>query len=330
MKKTILVTGAAGFIGSHFVEHIHRQTDWNIIVIDKLTYASNGLDRLRDSGLLDSRRVRVFTLDLAHPFSDGIRKELGDNINYIVHMAAETHVDNSVKDPVMVISNNVLSTLYTLEYARTVIGTLERFFYFSTDEVYGASDGVFYTETDRHRPSNPYSASKSACEQICMSYGNTYSLPIITVNVMNAFGERQHVEKFIPKCIKKIFNNEELLIHANKDCTSPGSRYYIHARNIADAVLFLIEKGVAGELYHIPGEKEMSNLEIAQEIAKILGKDLKYRLVNFHEDRPQHDLHYRLSGDKIKAIGWKVPVSFNESLVKMVKWTLKNPKWLEE
>ena len=328
--KTIIVTGGAGFIASHFIEHIHRKTDWNIIIIDKLTYASNGLSRLRHSNLLTSDRVKVFTFDLAAPFTYGIKKELGNDVNIIVHMAAETHVDNSVKDPVSFIHNNVMSTVHLLEYART-LPLLEKFFYFSTDEVYGASvNGYAYTETDRHNPTNPYSASKSAAEQICIAYENTYKVPLIMVNVMNAFGERQHVEKFIPKCIKYILAGEELLIHSDKTCENPGSRHYIHARNISDAVLFLISKGSIGELYHIPGEKEISNLEMAQIIAHILDKPLKYSLVNFHQDRPQHDLHYKLSGSKIQTLGWVCPVGFEQSLKNTILWTVNHPVWLDE
>ena len=328
--KNILITGGCGFIPSHLVEHIHRKTDWNIIVVDKLSYASNGLSRLRDSGMLESHRVKVFTFDLANPFSDGIMKELGD-INYIVHMAAETHVDNSIREPVEFIKNNVMSTIYTLEYART-LKNLEKFFYFSTDEVYGSAvnkpEG--FSETERHRPTNPYSASKSCGEQICVAYENTYKIPLIMVNVMNAFGERQHVEKFIPKCMKYIREGKTILIHADSTCTKPGSRFYIHARNISDAVLFLIEKGEIGELYHVVGEKEVTNLEMAQFIAKELGKELKYELVNFHADRPGHDERYALNGSKLANLGWKPPKTFEESLRNTIRWTLKNTKWLEE
>ena len=202
-NKNILVTGGCGFIGHHFVEHIFRKTNWDIFIFDKLSYASYGLDRLRDIGILNSPRIKIFTLDLINPISEGIIKELGD-INYIVHMAAETHIDNSIKKPVEVIHNNVMSTINMLEYGRTCTN-LEKFFYFSTDEVYGnAPEGIAYKELDRHNPTNPYSASKSAGEQFCIAYENTYKLPITMVNVMNAFGERQHIEKFIPKCIKYI------------------------------------------------------------------------------------------------------------------------------
>tara|TARA_B100000401_G_scaffold73570_1_gene45284 strand:+ start:2540 stop:3526 length:987 start_codon:yes stop_codon:yes gene_type:complete len=325
----ILITGGCGFIGHHFVEHIYNNTDWNIIIIDKLTYASNGFEKIRDifNGEIPSR-IKLFCWDLVIPLSIGLIKEIGE-INYIVHMAAETHVDNSITDPKLFIENNILSTLNLLEYSRS-LNNLKQFFYFSTDEVFGpALDNTLYKEWDRHKPTNPYSASKSAAEQLCISYENTFKIPLMIVNVMNAFGERQHVEKFIPLCIKKIMNNETIQIHSYPDKKRSGTRFYIHARNIAAAVLFLIKNGENGEKYNISGEKEISNLEMAQLIARCMNKELKYEMVDFHSDRPGHDLRYGLDGNKLFSMGFKLPVNFEESIKKTVEWTLKNQKWLE-
>ena len=330
MSKTILITGGCGFIGHHFVEHVFINTDWNIIVIDKLSYASNGFERLRDTEILDTERIKVFTCDLILPLSDGVIKEIG-NIDYIVHMAAETHVDNSIKDPKLFLDNNIQSTYNLLEYARNHLPNLKTFFYFSTDEVFGpALNGKLFKEWDRHKPTNPYSASKSAAEQICIAYENTYNIPLMIVNVMNAFGERQHVEKFIPLCIKKIMNNEKIFIHSYPDKKTSGTRFYIHGRNIASAVLFLIKNGKQGEKYNISGEKEVSNLEMAQMIAKFMDKELIYEMVDFHSTRPGHDLRYGLDGSKLFDMGFSLPLNFEESLQKTVNWTLKNQKWLEE
>jgi dTDP-glucose 4,6-dehydratase len=326
----ILITGGCGFIGHHFVEHVYKNTDWDIIVIDKLSYASNGFERLRDTETLHNKRIKVFTCDLILPLSDGIVKEIGTDIDYIVHMAAETHVDNSIKDPKLFINNNIKSTVNLLEYARNELPNLKTFFYFSTDEVFGPALGdTLYKEWDRHKPTNPYSASKSAAEQICVSYENTYKTPLMIVNVMNAFGERQHVEKFIPLCIKKIMQKEKIYIHSYPDKKTSGTRFYIHGRNIAAAVLFLIKNGKIGEKYNISGEKEVSNLEMAQMIAKYMQKDLIYEMVDFHSDRPGHDLRYGLDGTKLFEMGFKLPLNFEESLRKTVEWTLENPKWLE-
>jgi len=330
MTKKIVLTGGCGFIGHHFAEYIHKNTDWNIIIIDKLSYASMGLNRLRNNCLIQSDRVKIFTYDLSNEISDGIKKEIGNDINYIVHMAADTHVDNSISNPVNVIQNNVNSTIYLLEWARTLTN-LEIFFYFSTDEVFGPALGdILYKEWDRHRPMNPYSASKSAAENICISYENTYNIPLMIVNVMNAFGERQHVEKFIPKCIKKILNGEVIEIHSYPNKIDSGSRFYIHAQNIASAVLFLIKNGKTGEKYNIAGEKEVSNLDLALLISKIMNKELKYNMVDFHSSRPGHDLRYGLDGNKIYELGWKPKFDFEKSLEKTVHWTLENIEWLDE
>lgn len=330
MSKKILITGGCGFIGHHFVQHILKNTDWNIIILDKLTYASLGLERLRDIGVFENPRVKVLTYDFQYEISVGIMKEIGYDINYIVHMAAETHVDNSIASPVSFIHNNVMSTVNLLEFARKC-SALELFFYFSTDEVYGpALNDKLFAEDERHNPTNPYSASKSSAEQICISYHNTYNVPVIRINVMNAFGERQHVEKFIPKVIKQIMNNEKVLIHSYPDKTRSGTRFYIHARNIAAAVLFLINNGTIGESYNLTGEKEISNLEMAETIARIIGRELNYELVDFHSSRPGHDLRYGLDGNKMEKMGWKMPVGFDEAIQKTIVWTLKNQKWLEE
>lgn len=330
MSKTIVLTGGCGFIGHHFAEHIHKNTDWNIIIIDKLNYASMGLDRLRNNKLIESPRVKIFTIDLCNELSEGIKREIGNNVDYIVHMAAETHVDNSIKEPLNVITNNINSTVNLLEWART-LPNLQIFFYFSTDEVFGPALGeTLYKEWDRHRPTNPYSASKSAAENICIAYENTYKLPLMIVNVMNAFGERQHVEKFIPLCIKKVLNDELVYIHSYPDKKESGTRFYIHARNIASAVLFLINNGKIGEKYNIAGEKEVSNLDLAKLIAEFAGKELKYEMIDFHSSRPGHDLRYGLDGTKLNEMGWTPRFKFKDSLEKTVKWTLDNLEWLEE
>ena len=329
MSKNVLLTGGAGFIGHHFVQHLLKNTDWNIVVVDKLTYASSGLSKLRDIGAIDNKRIKVFPVDFTIPFSVGIKKEIGD-INMIVHMGAESHVDNSIKDPRLFFHNNINGTIELLEFART-LKNLEMFFYFSTDEVFGsAPDGVFYKEWDRHKPTNPYSSSKSAAENICISYENTYKIPLTIINVMNAFGERQHVEKFIPKTIKKVLNEELVHIHSYPNKERAGSRFYIHARNISDAVLFILEHGKVGEKYNVVGEKEIDNLVLATTISEIIGKKLIYEMVDFHSSRPGHDLRYALDGSKLNSMGWKVPVNFEKSLEKTVLWTLNNKIWLEE
>eukprot|EP00802_Teleaulax_amphioxeia_P005919 Tamp_05923.p1 GENE.Tamp_05923~~Tamp_05923.p1 ORF type:complete len:342 (-),score=23.46 Tamp_05923:1209-2234(-) len=309
------------------------------IVLDKLSYASMGYNRMRDLGIDGCgqwaggaiNRVRIFPVDLCNPFPTGLVFELSpERIQFIVHMAAETHVDNSIADPVPFVKNNVDSVLTILEFART-LPNLKAFFYFSTDEVFGSAPEGFvgFKEWDRHNPTNPYAASKSAAEQICLSYYNTYKTPLIIVNVMNAYGQRQHPEKFIPLAIRKILNGERLTIHTHPGTSNPGSRFYIHARNIASAVLFLLEKGTPGEKYNIRGEQEVSNLRLAELIAEEVGKPLLYDLNGEVETRPGHDVRYALDGGKLTALGWSAPVGFETSLRETVRWTLENRRWLE-
>jgi len=194
MKKTVCITGAFGFVGAHFVEHFLKNTDWDIVVLDKLSYATNGFDRLRDINIFDEKRVKIFVIDLNLPLSDGVKKEIGE-VDYIINLASESHVDNSIVDPVNFIKNNVNLCLNMFEWARELKG-LKKFIQFSTDEAFGtAPEGVNYKEGDRQNPGNPYSASKAAQEAIARAYANTYGLPINITNTMNIIGERQHPEK---------------------------------------------------------------------------------------------------------------------------------------
>lgn len=328
--KRILVTGGCGFVGHHFVEHVLRNTDSEVVIWDKLSYASSGFDRLRDIHCFNHDRVTVLTVDFTQPPQPGVIEETGA-IDYIVHMGAESHVDNSIADPEPFVMSNVVGTMRMLDYARKHCKELKKFLYFSTDEVFGpAPPGKAYVEWDRYCSSNPYAASKAGGEELAIAYQNTYKLPVIVTHTMNVFGERQHPEKFIPMVIRNVLAGHDVTIHANADCTKAGSRFYIHARNVASAVLMLLDRGDSGEKYNIVGEREVDNLELARLIAKCVGKPLYYQMVDFHTSRPGHDLRYALDGSKMQdSMGWTPPAIFVTSLAKMVEWTLKNPKWLE-
>jgi dTDP-glucose 4,6-dehydratase len=325
----ILVTGGAGFIGHHFCEHILKTTDWDIVILDKLNYASSGFDRLRDVKVYDDKRVKLFTHDISLPIVDGIAKEIG-RVDYIVHMGAETHVDNSITNPEPFIISNVIGTMRILEYAKTV-KDLKMFVYFSTDEVFGPAPGdIKYKEWDRYNSGNPYSASKASGEELCLAWSNTYKLPVIITHCMNVFGERQNIEKFIPKVIKSCLTGDLVYIHSNKERTKAGVRSYIHARNVASAITFLLSKNYTiTDKFNIVGEMEIDNLTLAQRISEIIGKPLNYSMVDFHSSRPGHDLRYGLDGEKMKLLGWSIPATFTQSLEKTVNWTLENKKWLD-
>jgi len=333
MPKRILVTGGCGFIGHHFVEHILKATDWEVVIWDKLTYASQGFDRLRDIQCFDDQRVTVLSIDIADWPSDGVLKETG-LVDYVVHMAAETHVDRSIEDAAPFVLSNVLGTLRVLSVARWYHVNrhpLSRFVYFSTDEVFGpAAPGVLHKEGDPYHCTNPYAATKAGGEQMALAFANCYRLPVLITHCMNVFGERQHCEKFIPMVLKKVLAGEEVTIHADATCTVPGSRFYIHARNVAAALLFLLDQDLRpGEKVNIVGQEEVDNLTLAMLIAKVAGKDLKYKLVDFHSSRPGHDLRYALDGSKLAGMGFELPMDFQQSMEKTIRWMLDNPRWLE-
>lgn len=324
----ILLTGGCGFVGHHMVEHFLKNTTWEIIILDKLTYASMGLTRLRDIKIYDENRVKVLTSNFTEPINEGLAEEIG-SVDYIFHLGAETHVDRSIYDAEPFVLSNVLGTLRLLEFARTQ-KKLKKFFYFSTDEVFGPAPGnTAYKEWDRYNSGNPYAAAKAGGEELCLAFGNTHKVPIVITHCMNIFGERQHSEKYIPLVINKVLNGTKVLIHSDKNKKTPGSRFWIHARNVAAGIVFLIEKSNTQDKYNIVGEKEVNNLEMALFIAKVVGKPLNYELIDFHTSRPGHDLRYGLDGTKMHEMGWRLPVNFEGSLEKTVTWFLNNKTWLE-
>lgn len=328
MRK-IIVTGGAGFIGHHIVEHFLKNSDDKIYVFDRLSYSSSGFDRLRDIEVFDAcrDRVTIFTLDVSQPVPSGVFNEVKD-ATHILHLAAESHVDNSILDPIKFITSNVLGTAHIMNMARQ-LDNLELFIYFSTDEVFGpAPDNYAYKEWDRYQSSNPYAAAKAGGEELVVAYHNTYKLPAIITHCMNVIGERQHHEKYIPICIRKIFLGETVTIHSHPDKKRAGSRFYIHARNVANAVNFLLDKykigGVrTGDKFNIVGEKELDNLQVAQLIAGFVGKELKYEMLDFHSARPGHDLRYALDGSKMAELGWTPAVSLEDSLKRVTDWSLQ-------
>ena len=313
-----LVTGGAGFIGHHLVDHLLRNTDWDIVVMDRLD-TSGALDRLRDI-ITPANKARLSFVfhDLKAAINGHVAAKI-EHPDFIFHLAASTHVDRSIDDPMPFILDNVVGTANLLEWARVNDG-IQRFLFFGTDEVFGpASPTDAYKEWDRYKSSNPYSASKAGAEELCVAWENTYGMPVIISHCMNCFGERQHPEKFIPKCIRTILQDGAMPI-------IPGSRFWIHARTVSEAAMFLLHNGLPGEKYNIVGDREIENLDMAGRIARILGRELKWR--DAGKSRPGHDARYALDGSKMRDMGWMPKTSFEESLEETVLWTVKNQEWL--
>lgn len=334
----ILITGGCGFLGSHIIEHFLKNTDADLVVLDKLTYASNGFDRLRDIAdnnpdLEIRRRVKLLGCDLAQDIPLGVMREIG-NIDFAIHAAAESHVDNSISNPLPFLTSNIIGTHHLLMLAQA--RDVRRVFMVSTDEVYGPAPmdkSVDFTEQSPFRPANPYAASKAGAEAVAFAYANTYKIPVTIVNTMNLIGERQHPEKFVPLVIRKVLAGEIVTIHSDPTRTQSGSRFYLHCRTFAHALHFLIrcsdKPSFMPQKVHVCGEVEITNLALAKTIAEFVGRNLSYEMVDFHSSRPGHDLRYAMDDTLIRKMGWQRPMNIHESLEKTVAWYLSNRSWLD-
>jgi dTDP-glucose 4,6-dehydratase len=361
MSKKVLLTGVGGFVGHHCLEYFLEHTDWTFICLD--SFRHKGTCRRVIEVFDNNPRVKIFQHDLTVPIDRQLKNLIEEvrlfteeeyleygvtTANYfkpvdiIINIASESAVERSAKDPVSCCKNNHDLMCNMLEFARSISKTLKSFIHISTDEVYGEAGKDAHKEWATIMPSNPYAASKAAQEALCIAYWRTYDLPISIVNIMNMIGERQDPEKFLPKIIEKVVKGEEVPIYADSE-KSIGSRIYLHAKNMADALVFLAQKTptkysdlVANgqtadarlDRYNICGDTELNNLELAQLVAEIMGKELKYRLISSESARPGYDRRYALDGNKIKEAGWIAPMTFRESLEKIVNWTLKNPHWI--
>lgn len=333
----VMVTGVAGAIGVHVLAHIMHNTDWEVI----------GIDSFRHKGYYDRitrfcknhpdwpPRITIIKHDLNAPFTDREIDKMGE-IDCIINLASLSDVQGSIDDPVPFIRNNTELMLNILEYARKAKPSV--FLQFSTDEVYGpAPKDSGHKEWDTILPSNPYAASKACQEAIAISYWRSFDVPLIICNTMNNFGETQAPSKFPAMIQNKINKGEKVTVHSAGDYQI-GTRYYLHSRNAADAILFILNMKAPyhhkpghidrPDRYNIVGDKQVSNLELAQTIAKLMGKELDYELVNFHQENPGHDLHYGLDGEKLNKLGWKSPKSFEESLKNTIEWQQRNKEWM--
>lgn len=348
----VLLTGAGGFVGAHVLRHIMMETDWTVVA--PVTFRHKGLpERIQSSICTDpgwADRLDVVHWDLTAPPSAIVLRQL-EGCRAILNVASESHVDRSIEDPVGFISNNVQLMLSVLEVARKIRPDV--FLQMSTDEVYGPAYGDHrHREWEPVRPSNPYSASKAAQEAIAFSYWRTYDVPLVLTNTMNIIGEMQDPEKFLPMIIRNVLNDRYTTVHCSPE-GEPGSRFYLHARNLADAWVWLVKEYTAPlgwpvpsfkdghiqpERLNIVGEREIDNIELVHRVydavqladpALLLGREPRVEKVSFHASRPGHDLRYALDGRKLEQLGWKAPVPFADSLRKTVAWTLEHPEWLE-
>jgi dTDP-glucose 4,6-dehydratase len=299
LAMRVLLTGAAGFAGSHIADEIVKSTDWEIVALDCLTYAG----KMSNLNLVPKNRMKF----ICHDFSEPLPLDRIGHIDYIIHNGAETHVTNSLRDPQPFIQSNVIGTYNLLETARELRPQI--FLYTSTDEVFGASL-IPHKEDDPLCPSNPYSASKAAGEMLCKAYQKCFSVPCIITRTTNMFGKRQHPEKFIPMTIEKLRDGQEVIIHTNS-IYQIGSRQWIHVSDQARAILFILENGEPEETYHIAGVRR-DNFEVARTIAN--GRDGTIHLANAYKQFPGHDLHYALDDAKLRSLGWKPILSFEEGI----------------
>ena len=342
----VLLTGAGGFVGHHTLAHLLKTTDWDIVATDSFRHfgTSARIRAVFEELPSERSRVSVITHDLTTPIDSVTAAEIG-HIDVIINMASESHVDRSITDPRPFVENNVALALTILEYART-LPDLKLFIQIGTDEVFGpAPQGVNHLEWSPHIPSNPYSASKSAQEAIAISYWRTFNVPVILTNTMNIIGERQDVEKFVPLILNCLLTNKPVPVHAHFSGGkwNAGSRFYLHARNQADALRFIIDKFNSNphrftdgydkpERFNVRGELEITNDEMVLLIARILGGEKSIEEVVKYIDvegiRPGHDLRYALDGNKLSTLGWAPPVPFEKSLARTVAWTVKNPMWI--
>lgn len=322
MSKNILVTGAAGFIGANFAEFfVNKHPEYNVVVLDKLTYAGN-MDNLKK--VMD--KITFVQGDICdYQFV----KELFEKyeIDGVIHFAAESHVDNSIKNPFIFTQTNVIGTHTLLEVAKQVWGegSSNKFVHISTDEVYGTlGEEGYFTETTPINPNSPYSASKAGSDLIARAYFETFKMNVTITNCSNNYGPYQHNEKLIPHMIKLAMNNEKLPVYGN----GKNIRDWLYVEDHCEAIDLVFHNGRAGERYNIGGHNEKRNIEIVKLILKHLNKS--ENLIEFVEDRKGHDYRYAIDPTKIKnELGWLPKTKFEDGIVKTIDWYLANPDWLK-
>lgn len=332
MKKVLLITGGAGFIGSHVVRRfVNQYPDYQIINLDKLTYAGN-LENLKD---VDKKDNYIF--EKGDIIDQDFIFDLFEKYNFtgVIHLAAESHVDRSISNPTEFIYTNIIGTVNLLNAARKLWGNNQEnklFYHISTDEVYGSlgKEGYF-VESTPYDPRSPYSSSKASSDHLVRAYYHTFNLPIVISNCSNNYGPNQFPEKLIPLAINNIKNNKKIPVYGKGE----NVRDWLYVEDHAGAIDLMFHKGKTGETYNIGGNNEWRNIDLIHHLCKLMDRKLgrdpgtSAKLITFVKDRAGHDLRYAIDSGKIqKELGWKPSVNFEKGLEKTVEWYLNNVEWL--
>lgn len=331
-EKSILITGGAGFIGSHLVRLlVHKYPNYRIYNLDKLTYAGNltNLSDIENSSNYEFIKADILDKEIINK----LFKE--KQFDSVIHLAAESHVDRSISDPMAFIETNIVGTVNLLNAAKNHWSKKDGklFYHISTDEVFGSLEDGFFTESTPYDPQSPYSASKASSDHFAKAYWNTYDLPVVLSNCSNNYGANQFPEKLIPLCINNIKNMKPLPIYGKGE----NIRDWLFVEDHARAIDAIFHKGKIGETYNIGGLNEWKNIEVVKFLCRLMDTKLgrasgeSEKLITYVKDRAGHDLRYAIDASKVSAeIGWKPEVTFDIGLEQTVDWYLENETWLEK